>query len=112
MPDNKEQPPELPKPGSIKFCEDLLYSLTEGIIVFDEKLNLVSANRAAEEMALIQTTEQKGRHVDDVLGKANKRLAGLVVRTLESARPHTSFSDELLRADGNRVPVEASGAPI
>ena len=99
-------------PGKTNICEDLLYSLTEGIIVFDDKLNLVSANRAAEEMALIQTSEMKGRHVDDVLGKANQRLAGLVVRTLESARPHTSFSDELLRPDGNRVPVEASGAPI
>ena len=103
---------EPPRPGTREFCEDLLYCLTEGILVFDLNLRLVSVNRAAEELALLQTPDMLGVQASKVLGKRNAALAGLAERTLESGRPHTSFAAELFRADGTRVPVEASAAPV
>lgn len=103
---------ELPKPGSLEFCQDLLYCLTEGIIVFGSDLKILSVNRAAEELALIQIAEAEGSDAEEALGKQNSELIELAARTLESGRPHTSFAAEFTRPDGVKVPIEASAAPI
>jgi len=112
MPPKKSKAPKLPASGSLKFCEDLLYSLTEGIFVFDSGLKLVSANRAGAELTLMQVAEALGKSAEDAFGRANAGIAGLAARTLESGRPHTSFAGEIVRPDATRVPVEASAAPI
>jgi two-component system nitrogen regulation sensor histidine kinase GlnL len=112
MAKKKLQLAALPKPGSTGFLQDILYSLTEGILVFDDGMRLVYANRAAEEMALIQVAESVGKEADEAIGPVNAPLADLVSRTLESGRPHTGFTAELVRPDGTAVPVEASASPI
>ncbi|MBI5694361.1 MAG: PAS domain-containing protein [Nitrospirae bacterium] len=100
------------QPGSREYYESLLYSLTEGILVFDMELRLAGFNRAAEEMALLPLAESLGRPASDVLGKANEPLVELALRTLETGRPHTGFSAEIFRQDASRAPVEASAAPM
>lgn len=112
MAKKKPQVIELPKPGSAEFIQDILYSLTEAVLVFDEGMRLVYANRAAEEMALIQVAEASGKEAEEAIGLANAPLAELVSRTLESGRQHTGFTAEMFRPDGTRVPVEASAAPM
>lgn len=102
----------MPKPGSAEFLQDVLYSLTEGILVFDDGMRLVYANRAAEEMALVQVAEASGNPADEAMGFINASLAELVSRTFESGRQHTGFTAELFRPDGTHVPVEASAAPM
>jgi two-component system nitrogen regulation sensor histidine kinase GlnL len=102
----------LPEAGSAGYFEDLLYSLTEGIVVFDSDMQLSSANRAAQEMAHILLPDMLGKKASEVLGKPNKALAELAQKTLASGRPHTSFTGELVRPDSTKVPVEASAVPV
>lgn len=135
----------LPRPGSREFYEEVLGSLTEGIIVFDSGLRLAGMNRAAEEMALITAEAltpcpsppspglrppsptggegnrdgatygrgvKEGKTIEELLGPNNGPVVSLVVKTLESGRPHTGFSTELFRPDGNFLPVEVSASPV
>ncbi len=102
----------MPPTGTREYFEEILYSLTEGIMVFDTGLLLVGANRAAEEMALVRLSEVKGKKAEDVLGKYNSNLTELLTRTVETSRSHTGFSAELVRQDASRVPVEASASPM
>src|SRR5512143_2750199 len=112
MPTRDPKATGLPKPETTKFYEDVLGSITEGVMVFDRDLRLVAINRAAEEMALIRQTESAGGVVSEVFGGENSPITELVVKAFETERPHTGFSAELFRPDGVRVPVEASAAPI
>ena len=112
MAKKKSQLAALSKPGSAEFLQDVLYSLTEGILVFDDCMRLVYANRAAEEMALVQLAEESGKEANEAIGLVNAPLADLVSRTLESGRQHTGFTAELFRPDGSVVPVEASASPL
>lgn len=98
--------------GSREYYEDILYSLPEGILVFDSRLVLAGLNRAAEEITLLRQAEAVGRVVRDVFGEPNAEITALLSRTVESGRPHTGFSSEFFRMDGMRVPVEISAAPI
>ena len=122
----------LPGPGSREFYEEVLGSLTEGIIVFDSWLRLAGMNRAAEEMALITAEAltppthatrgcpasptgrgvKEGKTIEEVFGPNNGPVVSLAVKTLESGRPHTGFSTELFRPDGNFLPVEVSASPV
>ncbi len=102
----------MPPPGSSEYFEEILYSLTEGIMVFDTGLRLVGMNRAAEEMTLIRLPEARGKGADEALGGRNPALMELLARTLESRRSHTGFSAELVRPEAGRVPVEAASAPM
>jgi len=112
MPHKSVKPPKMHPPDSREFYEDLLYSLTEGVMVFDAGLMLAGFNRAAEEMSLVRLTDSLGKAAHEVLGKRNSEILGMVERTLDTARPHTGFTAELLRPDASRVPVEASATPI
>ena len=112
MAKKKPQVVALSTPGSAEFLHDVLYSLTEGILVFDDGMRLVYANRAAEEMALVQVVEAVGKEAGEAMGFVNAPLTELVSRTLESGRQHTGFTAELYRPDGTAVPVEASAAPM
>ncbi|HEX9861415.1 MAG TPA: histidine kinase dimerization/phospho-acceptor domain-containing protein, partial [Nitrospirota bacterium] len=98
--------------GSREYYEDILYSLSEGILVFDSRLVLAGLNRAAEEITLLRQAEAVGQVVRDVFGEPNAEITALLTRTVESGRPHTGFSSEFFRLDGMRVPVEISAAPI
>jgi len=112
MPKKEIQTPRIPLPGTREYYEEILYSLTEGILVFDTGLRLAGANRAAEEMALIRLADVEGRSAEDVLGRANSALTELLTRTLDTRRSHTGFSAELFRPDASRVPVEAASTPM
>ena len=128
----REKKAGLPRPGSREFYEEVLGSLTEGIIVFDSWLRLAGMNRAAEEMALITAEAltppthatrgcpasptgrgvKEGKTIEEVFGPNNGPVVSLAVKTLESGRPHTGFSTELFRPDGNFLPVEVSASPV
>lgn len=108
----REKKAGLPRPGSREFYEEVLGSLTEGIIVFDDRLRLTGMNRAAEEMALVTAPDLVGKGIEEVLSANNGPVVSLAVKTLESGRPHTGFSTELFRPDGNFLPVEVSASPV
>lgn len=112
MPEDTSKEHRLQPAGSRQYYEDLLYSLSEGIFVFDAGLGLAGMNRAAEEITLLRMTESAGLSASDALGEQNRDITGLLARTVESGRPHTGFTSEFVRLDGGRVPVEISAAPI
>jgi len=112
MPDLNPNVPNMHPPGTREFYEDILYSLTEGIIVLDSSLNIAGCNRAAEELTLIRLSESTGRGLDELLGRHNHEITELAARTYDSGRPHTGFSAELHRTDGSHVPVEAAATPV
>ncbi len=98
--------------GSREYYEDLLYSMPEGVLVFDAALELVDINRAAEEAMLVRAADARGRGVDEVFSGSNAPAADIVRRCMESGRPHTGFSTEIVRHDAIAVPVEISASPI
>jgi two-component system, NtrC family, nitrogen regulation sensor histidine kinase GlnL len=101
----------LPKVGTPEYYEEIMYSIPEGIMVFDGALKLQSANRAAHELAML-SAEAMGKTAKESFFKGNQGLTGLISRTLSSGRPHTGFTTELIRPDATVVPVEASASPI
>ena len=110
-PKTPDATPALPKTGSPEYYEEVLYSIPEGIMVFDGALKLQSANRAAHELAML-SADAMGKTAKETFFKGNQGLTGLISRTLSSGRPHTGFTAELIRPDATMVPVEASASPI
>ena len=110
-PKTQDAAPALPKTGTPEYYEEVLYSIPEGIMVFDGTLKLKSANRAAHELAML-SAEAMGKTAKEAFFKGNQGLTGLISRTLSSGRPHTGFTTELIRPDATMVPVEASASPI
>ncbi|MHB8174207.1 MAG: hypothetical protein ACYDFU_07085, partial [Nitrospirota bacterium] len=67
----------LPTAGSAQYYEEVLYAIPEGVMVFDGSLRLVSANRAAQELAML-SAEAIGKTAREAFGSGNQGLAGLV----------------------------------
>jgi len=112
MPDKKDRTRRLHPHGSREYYEDLLYSMSDGLFVFDGGLRLVDMNRASEEVMFIRAADFRGRDVDEVFGGANEPAADIVRRCMATGRPHTGLSSEIVRHDASAVPVELSGSPI
>ena len=106
-----KQSSALPRTGSREYYEEILYAIPEGVIIFDDNLRLISANRAAHELAML-SAEAIGRTAMEAFDRGNRGLAELVMRTLASGRPHTGFTTEFVRPDATGIPVEASASPI
>lgn len=98
--------------GSREYFEDLLYSMPEGVLVFDGRLKLVDMNRAAEEAMLVRAADARGKGVNEIFDRSNASVADIVMRCLDAGRPHTGFSSEIVRHDATVVPVELSASPI
>jgi len=112
MPKKVEPPHRLPEPGSAAYYEELLYSLSEGILVFDAEARLSGINRAASELFLMRQSDSLGKKASEIFTGANSQLDALVEKTIDTGRSHTGHAFEFLRSDMTAVPVELSAVPM
>lgn len=89
----------------------LLESAGEAICGVDETGRIVFANRAAEELLGLPARELPGRSLPGFLGRDGEAGAALS-RTLRDRTRETAEEAELVRADGDAVPVEYTSAPM
>jgi two-component system nitrogen regulation sensor histidine kinase GlnL len=102
----------MPEPGSVGYYEELLYSLSEGILVFDADSRLVGMNRAASELFRLRQPDAVGALASDIFTGENHKLCELIDRTTQTGRSHTGMAIEYLCSDMTRVPAEISAVPM
>lgn len=93
------------------FREDVFDSMTEGLIASDLMGRITMMNRAAELLVGMERHEAIARPVGDVLREEGEAPAW-VSRAFAEARPVTHPDGVLVAADGRRVPVRVTSAPI
>jgi len=112
MPRKNHSPHKMPDPGSVEYYEEVLYSLSEGILVFDADTRLVGMNRAASELFLLRAPDTVGAHSSEIFTGHNSELSEHVMRTVSTGRSHTGMALEYLRSDMSTAPVEISAVPM
>lgn len=93
------------------YTDNILASLTTGIVTVDLEGRVVTLNPAAELMTGFFAGEARGRYCTEVFAQTPD-LAELLMETLASHAPVPGVTLTLRRRDGRSVPVEFSAAPL
>jgi two-component system sensor histidine kinase AtoS len=93
------------------YTDNILASLTTGIVTVDLEGRVVTLNPAAELMAGFFAGEVRGRYCTEVFAHTPD-LAELLMETLASRAPVPGLTLTLRRRNGRTVPVEMSTAPL
>jgi two-component system sensor histidine kinase AtoS len=94
-----------------KYTENILASLTTGIVTVDLEGRVVTANAAAEMLTGYFAGEVVGRYCTELF-RATPEIGELLMETLATHLPATSVPAALKRRSGATVPVEVSVAPL
>ncbi len=93
------------------YTDNILASLTTGIVTVDLEGRVVTLNPAAELMTEFFAGEVRGRYCTEVFAHTPD-LAELLMETLASRVPVPGVTLSLRRRNGRVVPVELSAAPL
>src|SRR3972149_2097910 len=89
------------------YMENVVDSMTDGLISLDEKGHVVTMNRQAMEILGAEAGGWKGKAIGKIFGDANESF-------LREARDRIirDREMEILRRDGGRIPLSLSAAPL
>jgi PAS domain S-box-containing protein len=93
------------------YTDNILASLTNGIVTVDLEGRVVTLNAAAEMMTGFFAGEVMGRYCTEVFGHAPE-LADLLMETLATHSPVPGTTLTLRRRSGRGLPVEFSTSPL
>ena len=93
------------------YTDNILASLTTGIVTVDLDGRVVTLNPAAELMTGFFAGEVRGRYCTEVFAHTPD-LAELLMETLASRVPVPGVTVTLRRRNGRAMPVELSAAPL
>jgi len=93
------------------YTDNILASLTNGIVTVDLDGRVVTVNAAAELMTGFFAGEVTGRYCTEVFGHTPE-LADLLMETLATHSPAPGTTLTLRRRDGRGLPVEFSVSPL
>ncbi|MGH7265389.1 MAG: HAMP domain-containing protein, partial [Candidatus Rokuibacteriota bacterium] len=94
-----------------RYTDNILGSLTSGIITFDREGRVVTLNAAAEALTSRSLAEARGRFCADAFGHVPE-LAGLLRETAAGRAGGVLVSASVARRDAAPVPVELTAAPL
>jgi len=93
------------------YTDNILASLTSGIVTVDLEGRVVTLNPAAELMTGFFAGEVRGRYCTEVFAHTPD-LAELLMETLATRTPVPGLTLTLRRRNGRTVPVELAAAPL
>jgi two-component system sensor histidine kinase AtoS len=93
------------------YTDNILASLTNGIVTVDLEGRVVTLNPAAELMTGFFSGEVAGRYCTEVFAQTPE-LAELLMETLASHAPMPGVTLALQRRNGRRLPVEVGVSPL
>jgi PAS domain S-box-containing protein len=93
------------------YTDNILTSLTNGIVTVDLDGRVVTLNPAAEMMTGFFAGEVVGRYCTEVFAQTAE-LGELLMETIASRTPTPAVATTLHRRNGRTLPVELSAAPL
>ena len=93
------------------YTENILASLTNGIVTVDLDGRVVTLNPAAEMMTGFFAGEVMGRYCTEVF-EQTPELGDILMETIASRAPTPGLAATLHRRNGRTLPVEISAAPL
>ena len=93
-------------------CESIMESLADGVFTVDLDWNITFFNRAAAQVTGVPQAEAVGRKCWEVLRSSVCDGSCVLKSCLEAGEARTNRSLYFVRADGVRVPVSISAAPL
>ncbi len=92
--------------------EAILESISDGVFTVDQKWDVTSFNRAAEEITGVSRVEAIGRRCSDVFHSSMCGSGCPLRQTMETGKPIIGTSGYIIDADGNRIPISTSTAVL
>jgi PAS domain S-box-containing protein len=93
-------------------CESIMESLADGVFTVDLDWNITFFNRAAARVTGVPQEEAVGRKCWEVLRSSVCDGACVLKSCLESDQARSNRALYFVRADGSKVPVSISAAPL
>lgn len=84
--------------------EDILESLSDGVVVVDPGMRVMVFNQAAEKMTEVSRTLVLGKHVKEVF-RMDPRIVEIIEEALGSGRLYYEYDEELKRRFSGTLPV-------
>jgi len=88
----------------------ILDSIADGVFTVDLDFRITSFNRAAEEITGIPRAEALGQRCSRVFQTDVCRNGCMLRQAIQGNRPLMNMPVHIVRADGGRIPISASGA--
>jgi PAS domain S-box-containing protein len=92
------------KDKASNYLNNILESLTSGVVAINLKGEITLFNRAAEEILGYKMDEVLGRQYEEVMGNGVKEEMTLPF-TLKSRKSHINEEKEVLTKEGNKIPL-------
>lgn len=93
------------------YTDNILNSITSGIITLDLDGRVVTLNPAAEHLTGLSATEAAGKYCAEVFAHAPE-VVEILIETLANRAGVAMASPKLCRPDGGEIPVEITTAPL
>lgn len=90
----------------------ILDSIADGVFTVDEKWQIRSFNRAAEEITGVPRDEAIGRRCSEVFRCSMCEAECALQQTLKTGKPIIGKSGYIINADGERIPISVSTAVL
>jgi PAS domain S-box-containing protein len=100
------------KPSEKRVTDTILASIADGVFTVDEDWRITSFNRAAEEITGVPRAEAIGRRCCDVFRASICENECALKETLRTGRPIVNKAIYILDANGQRIPISISAAPL
>ncbi len=100
------------KPSEKRATDTILASIADGVFTVDEDWRITSFNRAAEEITGVLCEEAVGRRFCYVFRASICENECALKGTLRTGRPIVNKAVYILDANGRRIPISISAAPL
>ena len=90
----------------------ILDSIADGVFTVDDQWRILSFNRAAERITGVAREDALGQKCCDVFRASICESACALRETLRTGRPIVNKAIYILDADGRRIPISISAAPL
>jgi two-component system nitrogen regulation sensor histidine kinase GlnL len=91
--------------------EDILESLSDGVVVVDREMKTLVFNQAAEKMTEVSRTLVLGKPASGVFSR-NGRIAEILGETIASGRLYSEYELELLRRFSGPLPIGVTTSQV
>jgi len=94
------------------YSENVLRSLSDGVITLDTEFNVVKLNEPASRLLRVRSGEVLGAPAHKAFGSVNAWLLESVQRVVERLQPDSRLDASLTRRDGSTLSVNFTSTPL
>jgi len=94
------------------FTENILDSLSEGVVTVDKNFKINSFNRAAEEMTGVSRAEALGKFCKNICRSESCQTRCPIAIVLQSGKPLYDFFTYISHSNGQKIPVKLNASVL